>query len=155
MILYLTAKSKEKISYTPDWIKMSYKEDKVNYELTLDIQGHIDYDNNTLNCRCKGVLLPWTLLNFKTGDETDLLSYELLTTGYTEKNFSNEKIIEIFKEGYEFRVGVYPSMVNNDEESFKKAKKDKFETGYGKVVLYPEEGGIFTKQFAFETEVNI
>ena len=155
MILYLTAKSKEQISYTPDWIKVSYKEDEINYELTLDIQGSIDYDKDTLNCRCKGVLVPWVLYDLETGEETDLLSPELLSKGVIYEKFNNAKIIEIFKEGYEFRVGAYPSIINDDEESFKKAKKDKFETGNGEVVLYPEEGGTFTKQFTFETEVNI
>lgn len=43
MRLYLNAESKNEISYTPDWLKFSYKENGENFELTLDIQGEIDH----------------------------------------------------------------------------------------------------------------
>ena len=44
MRLYLSAKSKSHSGYTPDWLKVSYTEDGIDYDLILDIQGDIDYD---------------------------------------------------------------------------------------------------------------
>ena len=54
MRLYLDAESKNNIGYTPDWLKVSYKENRQDYELVLDIQAWIDYDSKRLSCRCKG-----------------------------------------------------------------------------------------------------
>ena len=42
MRLYLEAKSKNNIGYTPDWIKIDYEENGILYTLTLDLQGDIE-----------------------------------------------------------------------------------------------------------------
>ena len=72
MILYLEAESKNSIGYTPDWIQVTYNENGKQLELTLDIQGWIDYNKDCLSCRCKGELVPWTLVNLGDGEEIDL-----------------------------------------------------------------------------------
>ena len=42
MRLYLSAKSKLNIGYTPDWLKVTYEQDGKDFELTLDIQGDME-----------------------------------------------------------------------------------------------------------------
>lgn len=58
MRLYLSAKTKT--GYTPDWIRIKYSDDNTNekVELTMDIQGEIEYNPETLNVRVKGELVP-------------------------------------------------------------------------------------------------
>lgn len=58
MKLYLSGKTT--IGYTPDWIRIEYFDKMLskNVELTMDIQGEIDYSTETLNVRAKGELIP-------------------------------------------------------------------------------------------------
>lgn len=105
MRLYLNAKSKSHRGYTPDWLKVSYNENGINYDLTLDIQGDIDYDPECLDCRCKGDLNPWALYSLESGEDIDLSE---LSEDEVDAMFPVSKIIEILRKGTEFVVGVYP-----------------------------------------------
>ena len=65
MKLYLSGKTQ--IGYTPDWIRIEYFDEMLNktVELTMDIQGEIDYSTETLNVRAKGELIPWVYYSSK------------------------------------------------------------------------------------------
>ena len=65
MKLYLSGKTQ--IGYTPDWLRIEYLDETLNktVELTMDIQGEIDYSTETLNVRAKGELIPWVYYSSK------------------------------------------------------------------------------------------
>jgi hypothetical protein len=144
MNLWLDAKSKNNIGYTPDWIQVTYMDNKKSYELTFDIRGEIAYKDDTLSCRCKGNIYPWTFWDIETGKETDLtqLSENELKVWETKEN-----IIEIFKSGTEFIIGIYP--VEHDDVTFKNAENDIVSEGKGKIQI--DE---FELDFEFTTELN-
>jgi hypothetical protein len=137
-----------KIGYTPDWLKVSYKKDRQNFELTLDIQGEITYNNNCLNCRCKGDLIPWVLYNCENGDEIDLYD---LSEAEVDKMFPIKKIAELLQVGTDFRIGVYP--INSDDEIFKLADEDVLSDCIGLCEIYDGENE-HQISFIFETEFN-
>lgn len=143
MRLYLNAKSKNGIGYTPDWLQVRFD----NYELILDIQGAIDYDKETLDCRCKGELIPWTLLNLETGDETDLWE---LPKEKIEEMFPEKRIAEIVCDSKDYRIGVYPV----DDDIFEEALMDVLSDGNGLFEMFIDENHYYTKEFKFDTEVN-
>lgn len=149
--LYLNAKSKKKIGYTPDWIKLSLPN---NEEITFDIRGDIDYDKNTLSCRVKGYLDPW-VLNDVDGEEHDLS--ELSETEIAEQ-YPDKKICEMFKNAKEITVGIYP--VDDSSNNFKLAKEDVLSSCSGKVEIWlvdktnNNNGSLFEYQFAFNVELN-
>ena len=126
MNLYLNAESNNKIGYIPDWLKISYE----NFELTLDIQGDIDHENDCLNCRCKGDLIPWVLYNNESGNEINL--YDLSTKEVNEV-YPVNRIAEILQKGTNFRIGVYP--VDDREENMKLAEEDVLSNCSGLLVL--------------------
>lgn len=144
MILYLEAESKNSIGYTPDWIQATYNENGKQLELTLDIQGWIDYNKDCLSCRCKGELVPWTLVNLGDGEEIDLSE---MSEEEVEEEYPDEKLFEIFAKGYDFLVGVYP--VNDDNYD----NTDHLEKGTGTVEFYVSDE-IHSINFEFDTEVN-
>ena len=150
MRLYLSADSKHKIGYIPDWLKVGFNQDGKEFELTLDIQGDIDYFLDTLSCRCKGDLIPWVLYDLETGDETDLST---LSADDIENILPDEKIAEIICNSGYYTVGIYPD--NDDAETFELAKEDVLTNCEGRVEIYIDEGNYFTKDFEFETELNI
>lgn len=147
--LYLNAKSKNKVGYTPDWIRLSLPN---NEEITLDIRGDIDYDNDALSCRVKGYLDPWVLID-SNGEEHDL--YELSEEEVAEK-YPIEAICEAFKKAKEITVGIYPA--NDSNDNFKLAKEDILSNCSGKVEIWlankNDNGSLFEYRFAFETELN-
>lgn len=144
MILYLEAESKNSIGYTPDWIQVTYNENGKQLELTLDIQGWIDYNKDCLSCRCKGELVPWTLVNLGDGEEIDLSE---MSEEEVEEEYPDEKLFEILAKGYDFLVGVYP--VNDDNYD----NTDRLEKGTGTVEFYVSNE-IHSINFEFDTEVN-
>lgn len=149
MRLYLNAESKKHFGYTPDWLKISYKENGEDFELTLDIQGDIDYATNGLRCRCKGDLVPWVLYDYENGSEIDL---SRLPVEEVNELFPISKIIELFRTGTNFRVGVYP--VEDGEIDFALAEDDTFSKGDGLCKIYDGEND-YVKEFEFEVELNI
>lgn len=153
MRLYLEAKSKNKIGYTPDWLKVSFYEDGELLELTLDIQGEIDYDENCLSCRCKGVLIPWVLYNCESGDETDLYS---LTDEQVKDIFPDDRIAKIICESENYEIGIFPvtNGDRNDVEVFKMAKDDIISNEKGSFEMFVDEH-CYNKEFEFEAEINI
>lgn len=146
MKLYLYAISKNSIGYTPDWLKVNYEENEQKLELTLDIQGEIDYSADCLNCRCKGDLIPWTLYN--TINEEKINLYDL-PQEEIDKIFSSKKIAEILQIGKNFRVGI--NIVN--EENLKLAEKDVLSDCIGICNLYDSEDN-YEIHFKFEAEFN-
>lgn len=147
MILYLSAESKNKIGYTPDWLKVMYEE---KYDLVLDIQGWIDYDRDALSCRCKGDLIPWVLWNLETGDEIDLSSMD---EEEVEAMFPDKRIAEIICNSDTFEVGVYP--VDDSDENWELVKNDVFSDCQGSVEIYiGDEDCYYTKDFKFDVEVD-
>ena len=146
MRLYLYAESENNIGYTPDWIQVSYEENGKMYELNLDIQGEISYDPKLLDCRCKGELIPWTLVELEEGDEIDLSEYP-----EESEKFTYQKIAEIFEKGTNFLVGIYPvDDANIDDDSIES------NTGTGRFEIYiAEENKEFVKNFLFDMEVNV
>lgn len=148
MILYLSAESKNKIGYTPDWLKVMYEE---KYDLVLDIQGWIDYDRDTLNCRCKGDLIPWVLWNLETGDEIDLSSMD---EEEVEAMFPDKRIAEIICNSDTFEIGIYP--VDDSDETYELAEEDKLTDCEGKFEMYiGEEDLDYEKYFKFDVELNL
>lgn len=146
MRLYLNAESKNKIGYTPDWLKVSYKENEQNMELTLDIQGEIDYDTDCLSCRCKGDLIPWVLNNCENGDEIDLYD---MPTEKVDEMFPIKKIAEILQGGTNFVIGVYPP----NDRHLESAGEDILSNCTGLCELYDGEND-YKIRFEFETEFN-
>ena len=150
MRLYLSAESKNNIGYTPDWMKVNYEKDGNPMVLTLDIQGDIDYDPNTLSCRCKGELIPWVLYDCETGDETDLST---LSEKEIEVLFPAAKIAEILDSNNVYEIGIYP--VDDSDEIFELAEKDTLSNCEGRLEMYVDDDHYYTKDFEFEVELNI
>lgn len=153
MRLYLEAKSKNNVGYTPDWLRVGFDENCVRMELTLDIQGEIDYDENCLSCRCKGDLIPWVLQNCESGEEVDLYS---MTDEQIEKMFPDEKVAKIICGSKYYEIGIYPVTNGDcdDEEVFEKAKNDYVSGGKGSFEMFVD-GENYYMEFKFETELNI
>lgn len=148
MILYLDAESKNNIGYIPNWLKVSYKENGQDYELVLDIQAWIDYNDKRLSCRCKGDLVPWVLWNCETGEETDLSS---LSEEELDIIFPSERIAEIVYNSSSYEVGIYPA----DEEKFDLAENDVLSQCEGTFEMYVDDNHDYQKDFEFEVELNL
>ena len=144
MRLYLSANSKNQVGYTPDWLKVSFKENEKKYDLVLDIQGETDYDANTLCCRCKGELTPWVLLD-NDGDDMDLNE---LPEEEVNMKFPPERIAEIICNSEYYEVGIYP--VNNIEAAY----DDILTECHGSIEIYVDENHYYEKEFDFEVELN-
>ena len=159
MRLYLSAESKNKVGYTPDWLKVSFYENGERMELTLDIQGDIDYDKYCLSCRCKGAKrLEELEENQKkldeTGDEIDLYS---LTDERVEKMFPDERVAKIICESEDYEIGIYPVTNGDcdDKEIFKSAEEDSVSNCKGSFEMFIDDEKYYQKDFEFETELNI
>ena len=150
MRLYLSAKSKLNIGYTPDWLKVTYEQDGKDFELTLDLQGTTDYSPGTLDCRFKGEVIPWVLYDLETGDETDLDS---LSDEEIERILPDKKIAEIICNSSNYDIGIYP--VCDTDEVFSWAEDDELTDCDGCVEIYIDEEHYYTKDFKFDTELNI
>lgn len=146
MRLYLNAKSKNKIGYTPDWLKVTYTNGKgEDIELTLDIQGWTDYHTDGLHCRVKGELLPWTTYDLETGEEADLSKIEDI-----EMLYSVEELLNIIENGMNHIIGVFPA--DTSEEGIAAAEEvDEEDLEYGEAELIWGEREV---HFMFETELN-
>ena len=154
MRLYLNADSKTGAGYTPDWLKVPYQDGNNEFELTLDIWGETDYDRTGLNCRTKGELLPWTLINLTTGAETD---FSGLSKEEVEKMLPVEKLAEILHrasaEERVFTVGIFPvNCTNSGEASVYKA--DVISNGEGSCELH-DGNKVYEIKFRFDTELNL
>ena len=154
MRLYLDAESKNKVGYTPDWLKVSYYKNGERIELVLDIQGDIGYDEDCLSCRCKGDLIPWVLYNCESGDEIDLYS---LTDAQIEDMFPDEKVAKIICESEDYEIGIYPVTNGDcdDDEIFERAEDDVVSNGKGSFEMFVNDEHCYQKDFEFETELNI
>jgi|GEM_PF-2432519 len=149
MILYAEADSKKGIGYVPDWMKVRYEKDDQRFELTLDISGEINYNENKLDCRCKGELTPWVLLNLETGEETDL---SVLSVEECNELFSIETVAKLVYNSDSYRIGVYP--IDDRDEVIKETEDDVF--GKGKGAIEISNGfTVYEKDFEFEVELNI
>lgn len=151
MRLYLSANSKNNIGYTPDWIKVTYEEEKGHFfDLTLDINGMIEFDYDRLSCVCKGELIPWVLWDSKAGKETDL---NLMDEDEVKDSFSDEKVAAIISKGVAYEVGIYPA--KNDTETFKSAEEDVLKNCQGQFDLLVNSEKHYVRNFNFTTELNL
>lgn len=150
MRLYLSAKSELNIGYTPDWLKVTYEQDGMPFELTLDLQGITDYSPETLDCRFKGELIPWVLCNLETGHETDLDS---LSEQDAQNIFPDKRIANIICGSDNYTIGIYP--ICDNDEGLDLAKKDKLTNCEGRFEIYIDEEHHYTKDFKFDVELNI
>lgn len=144
MKLYLSGKTK--IGYTPDWIRIEYFDETLNktVELTMDIQGEINYSTETLNVHAKGELIPWVYytddneINLSELPEEEALKYEELFNKYITK-------------ASDITIGLYP-----EPEDFNESENlvnDKFELGIGEY-HYVENNKQKHFKFIFKAEIN-
>lgn len=146
MRLYLDAKSKNNVGYTPDWLKVEFEKDGEVCSLVLDIQGDDDYDNTRLSCRVKGELIPWVLWN-EDGDEINLYEW---SQEDVDAMFSDEQVAQIICNSEYFEIGIYPT-----DDNFEKAEDDILSECNGLVEIYIDEDHYYSKEFEFETELNL
>lgn len=166
MRLYLNAESKEKIGYIADCLRVTYKENNQDMEIIFHIEGEYVYENNGINLRCKGELVPWVIINLATGEEIDL--FELSETMPVRK-FSDEEIATILQEGKNFVAEAYPPngeiiTINQgnsnhvtevypaDEEKFDLSKMDIISPGTGRCEYHTKDRDYDIK-FNFVTKV--
>ena len=144
MKLYLSGKTQ--IGYTPDWIRIEYFDETLNknVELTMDIQGEIDYSTETLNVRAKGELIPWIYytedneIDLSELPENEALKYEELFNKYITK-------------ASDITIGLYPEPEDlNESESL---VNDKFESCSGEY-YYIENSKEKQFKFTFKVEIN-
>lgn len=145
MRLYLDSETTKNVGYTPDWVKIFYLNEKgEEMELTLDIQGEVDYQKDGFSCRVKGALIPWVLTNNETGEEVDLEADEEAAAEFTD-----EKIFELFKNSASYIVGVYPV-----DDSTNDWEDDVFTEREGTLEIFVDE--LLVHDFTdFEIEVNV
>lgn len=143
MRLYLDADTKSKRGYTPDWIRVEYTtEDNKDIELTMDVQGWIDYSNDKLEVRVKGELIPWTCSI--DGEEVDLSEQE-----------SHKELMYIKMFGLMLRnpdavvVGVYPTD-DKDVDTL-----DVFTNCEGTYEYMDDDDNLRTTSFTFTCEINV
>ena len=139
MVSTVKGESKKQIGYTPDWLKVSFRERGQDYEITFDIRGEISYIPDGLNCRCKGEIVPWVLYNEETGEE---INYE-----ENNKVLSEEEMKCILQKGTYFRLGVFP-VDKNDVEN---AEDDVFTNGICEI----RDTGMELRINLDEIEVNL
>lgn len=149
MRLYLEAKSREQITYIPDWIRVHTCENDQDLEITFDIHGECAYMKYALNSYCKGDLVPWELINKDTGENTNLWDLE---SEEIDSMFPITRIAKLFEHSDYYEVGVYP--VNADDSTLKSAEEDVLTECKGSFEIYCGEETI-AKEFIFETELNI
>lgn len=147
MRLELHGKSKKRIGYVPDWIQILYKKDNKFCNLTLDIQGNIAYNKESLDCACKGELIPWTYSVCGSSKEVNFYDIE---ADDAERMFPDEKIIEIFEKGLAFMVGVYPC-----KDEFLEASEDDEITDCFGFFERNTDNSSYSKKFKFDTEINL
>ena len=145
MKLYLSGKTQ--IGYTPDWIRIEYFDEALNktVELTMDIQGEIDYSTETLNVRAKGKLIPWVY--YTEDNEIDLLELPEKEALKYEKLFN-----KYITKASNITIGLYPEPedLNENENT---TVDDKFELGIGEY-YYVENDKEKHFKFIFKAEIN-
>lgn len=137
MRLYLSGESKFNIGYTPDTLIIVTKDDK-QYE--FDIQGDVDYESDSLNCRVKGDLF------FKVDLADDYDDYLDCKT-----NNLYEKLLELLnnKEN-KVIIAIYPTSECEDNPNL---GKDELTSCKGKLSVYlPQHNEEKEVDFDFRTE---
>lgn len=153
MKMYIEVTSKNKIGYTPDWVKLYYAHEGKNYELTLDAMGVNDFhlDGHTTKCRFKGDLVPWLIFD-EDGNEKNLFDID---QEIVEKSFSETQISELFKKST-ITIGIFPTKLmmdteKDDDDILEEAENDEVSEGKGKVIFNANS----IINFDFETELNV
>lgn len=145
MRLYLSADSKQNQGYTPDWIRIRFKENEQELELTMDITGETDYNPTTVDFHTKGQLQPWTLYS-------DTLHLDLDEIVETDEDF--EYYLNLFNQNIETAqeivVGLYPT----DDELYRDDILTNCQGEYEFVFDF-NKGQSKIVNFTFETEINI
>ena len=144
MRLYLSADSKQNQGYTPDWIRIRFKENEQELELTMDITGETDYNPTTVDCCTKGQLQPWTLYS-------DTLHLDLDEIVETDEEFEYYQNLfnQNIETAQEIVVGLYPTDELYQDDVLTNCK------GEYAFVLDISKGLSKTVNFTFDTEINI
>ena len=95
-------------------------------------------------------MIPWVLYDLNEGDEFDLST---LSEEELECAWPDERVAEIISNSSWYEVGIYPT--DDNDETFESAKEDSLVNCEGRVEIYIDENNYFTKDFEFETELNI
>lgn len=154
MRLCLKANSQKEITYTPEWLRVCYKEKEQELELTLDIRGEISYKEGCFDCDCKVELIPWVMFNHTTGED---MNFEELSEMAVEEMFPISKIIEIIKNGTSYEVGIYPVIQGSSEKQeaiLKNAEGDTLSECSG-IFCCLDDNEVTIINFEFETQLNI
>lgn len=155
MRMLLEANSANQISYTPDWIQLSYEDEGKTYELTLDVRGDISVpyyaDDKKMICRAKGNLVPWVL----TDEEGNEANFNEFTFDIIKQCFPESRILKLFKKST-ILVGFYPlpNLDSTLQDMFEKVGKDIISDGKGKVEFFID-GKTQSYEFKFDSEVNL
>jgi len=141
MRLYVEAKSKLGIGYTPDCVVIDYEKDSVEYELRLDIQGYVECGRKDMSSRCKGELAVASLVVKETGEEVTDTSF-LTDTEIAEAICLSEHIA----------IGIYPS--DGCEETYAMCSGDEISQCEGSFEMSTERGH-FEREFTFEPFIEV
>lgn len=150
MRLYLSAQTKYNIGYTPDWIQITIpKPEKPEHtlSLTMDIQGEIGYDPESVNVRVKGDLIPWALVDSESDKEKDLSDIDDEQLNYYTNLFNNN-----LETATEVVIGLYPI----DEDKYDNLESAvKFTECEGEYEFVDKNDGYKSISFKFDVEVNL
>lgn len=142
MKLYLTAKSKKNISYTPEYIHITLT---TGTKITLDVRGEITHSSDGLNCRVKGELIPWIITDAEGAKGVINELYEM-PDELIEKWFSEALVCNSFNHATEIIIEVYSAPENFD------FKGDELADGRG-TIEYVCNNETVVKGFTFKTEI--
>lgn len=142
MELYLSAKSKKNISYTPEYIHITLP---TGIKVTLDVRGEITHSSDGLNCRVKGELIPWIITDTE-GAKGVINELYKMPDELIEKWFCEALVCNSFNHAIEFMIEVYPVSENLDNTD------DELTDGRG-TIEYTCNNEIVTKGFIFKTEI--
>lgn len=141
MKLYLTAKSKKNISYTPEYIHITLT---TGSKVTLDIRGEITYSYlvNGLNCSVKGELIPRAITDVNGGRNV----LHNLTDKLIKDWFSEALVCNSFNHATEIIIEAYSAPENFD------FKDDELTDGRG-TIEYVCNNETVVKGFTFKTKI--
>ena len=139
MELYLNAKSKKNISYTPEYIHITLT---TGTKVTLNIKGEVTHSVNGLNCSVKGELIPWVITDVN-GNKNELYKIsDKMIKGW----LSETLICNSFNHATEIIIEAYSAPENFD------FKDDELADGKG-TIEYVCNNETVVKGFTFKTKI--
>lgn len=159
MRMFFIAYSELELGYTPDWIRIEFKNPEDSSEtitLTMDISGEISYFSKNLDVFVKGELVPW-VYSSSANDDRDFGQGEL---SKEETEFYLDMFNKNLPNAESITVGVTPIM---EEEKYckfieKKGTEDSFSWCKGGYIYTEKEGNSFVEKeeaLSYSCEINI